>query len=213
MFDFTVTCLTGTQSSSRVTTCERERGGGGSLKQVSGDLYRSLNLCNRAGPCSLNWKAAYINPHINIKVDGFPIKAARADAWHFLAHLNPFFFPFLLQIRHALLEESRPQREGLVLWVSFQVDRWKEVCSCCEKIRLFKVFDCYLSLWRDFTAICGKCYLPRLYYLKDKAIIIFTQNYHEQWMNRKLWPISHHQWQREDSASSNPFNWIKWHSQ
>lgn len=135
MFDFTVTCLTGTQSSSRVTTCERERGGGGSLKQVSGDLYRSLNLCNRAGPCSLNWKAAYINPHINIKVDGLPSKQGRCMT--FSGSFKPLFFLFLLQIRHALLEESRPQREGLVLWVSFEMHRWKEVCSCCEKIHLY----------------------------------------------------------------------------
>lgn len=69
-----VTCLT----SFRTAVTIRERTWRENVQQVSGDLSRSANPCNRTTVFSLSWRAQHMNGHanpcINIGVDRLPSK-------------------------------------------------------------------------------------------------------------------------------------------
>lgn len=92
---------------------EIERAGEGNVRQVSGDLCRSVNSCNRTGPCSFSCNPAYINGRINPTFISDSMDSRQRGSGicvTFSGSFKRFAVFFLGRIRDALLPETRSRK-------------------------------------------------------------------------------------------------------
>lgn len=83
------------------------------VRQVSGDLRRSVKSCNRTGPCSFSRNPAYINGRINPTFISESMDSRQRGPGicvTFSASFKRFAVFFLWRIRAALLPETRPRK-------------------------------------------------------------------------------------------------------